>query len=132
MMKLRGALMDSPDDPRYLETIPGVGYRFISDVRCEWEPEVEAPPGDYASVSDGDSGHEPFAAAVGNAELAQIGAKPSVISARASRTYYRLAFSAGAAVALLVLLWFGFILNGKSQAERLRTVITWLPDHRDR
>ncbi len=29
MNKLRGALSDSPDNPRYIETLPGRGYRFI-------------------------------------------------------------------------------------------------------
>lgn len=30
--KLRGALCDSPDNPRYIETIPRRGYRFIAEV----------------------------------------------------------------------------------------------------
>jgi DNA-binding winged helix-turn-helix (wHTH) protein len=29
MNKLRGALSDSPENPRYIETLPGRGYRFI-------------------------------------------------------------------------------------------------------
>ncbi len=30
--KLRDALDDAIDDPRYIMTVPGVGYRFIADV----------------------------------------------------------------------------------------------------
>ncbi len=35
MAELRRALDDDPSRPRYIETIPGEGYRFISDVRGE-------------------------------------------------------------------------------------------------
>jgi TolB-like protein/DNA-binding winged helix-turn-helix (wHTH) protein/Tfp pilus assembly protein PilF len=45
--KLRGALGDTPDNPRYIETIPRVGYRFIAPVqevslRSEPEPSVSS------------------------------------------------------------------------------------------
>ncbi len=35
MAELRRALNDDPSEPRYIETIPGEGYRFIADVRGE-------------------------------------------------------------------------------------------------
>jgi len=35
MAELRRALDDDPANPRYIETIPGEGYRFIADVRGE-------------------------------------------------------------------------------------------------
>ena len=35
MAELRRALNDDPSDPRYIETIPGEGYRFVADVRGE-------------------------------------------------------------------------------------------------
>jgi DNA-binding response OmpR family regulator len=35
MAELRRALDDDPAQPRYIETIPGEGYRFIADVRGE-------------------------------------------------------------------------------------------------
>lgn len=35
MAELRRALNDDPAQPRYIETIPGEGYRFVADVRGE-------------------------------------------------------------------------------------------------
>jgi DNA-binding response OmpR family regulator len=35
MAELRRALDDDPAKPRFIETIPGEGYRFIADVRGE-------------------------------------------------------------------------------------------------
>jgi len=35
MAELRRALDDDPAQPRYIETIPGEGYRFVADVRGE-------------------------------------------------------------------------------------------------
>lgn len=37
--KLRAALSDSADNPRFLETVPRLGYRFVAPVA--WSPEVE-------------------------------------------------------------------------------------------
>lgn len=39
--KLRAALSDSADNPRFLETVPRRGYRFVAPV--SWSPEVEEP-----------------------------------------------------------------------------------------
>ncbi len=35
MAELRRALKDDPAEPRYIETIPGEGYRFVADVHGE-------------------------------------------------------------------------------------------------
>jgi DNA-binding response OmpR family regulator len=35
MAELRRVLNDDPAEPRYIETIPGEGYRFVADVRGE-------------------------------------------------------------------------------------------------
>jgi TolB-like protein/DNA-binding winged helix-turn-helix (wHTH) protein len=45
--KVRQALRDSPDAPRFVETVPGKGYRFIADVKTigsQLSPHVGAPP----------------------------------------------------------------------------------------
>jgi DNA-binding winged helix-turn-helix (wHTH) protein/tetratricopeptide (TPR) repeat protein len=39
--KLRAALNDTADNPRFLETVPRHGYRFVAPVA--WSPEVEEP-----------------------------------------------------------------------------------------
>jgi DNA-binding winged helix-turn-helix (wHTH) protein len=35
MAELRRALSDDPNQPRFIETLPGEGYRFIAAVRAE-------------------------------------------------------------------------------------------------
>jgi TolB-like protein/DNA-binding winged helix-turn-helix (wHTH) protein len=42
VMRLRDALGDSAESPRFIETIPRYGYRFIAPV--EWPAEMAAPP----------------------------------------------------------------------------------------
>jgi TolB-like protein/DNA-binding winged helix-turn-helix (wHTH) protein/Tfp pilus assembly protein PilF len=43
IQKLREALADSADSPRYIETIPRIGYRFIGPVADPPQPLVEEP-----------------------------------------------------------------------------------------
>jgi TolB-like protein/DNA-binding winged helix-turn-helix (wHTH) protein/Flp pilus assembly protein TadD len=38
--KVRQALRDSAEDPRFIETVPGRGYRFIARIEVEPEPEA--------------------------------------------------------------------------------------------
>ncbi len=44
MNKLRRALGDSAENPRYIETVPGRGYRFIGSVQTEITPEQPKRP----------------------------------------------------------------------------------------
>lgn len=55
--KLRAALGDSPDNPRYIETIPRVGYRFVAPVQ-----KVPVPGGPAPAVSSSSTGSETQAA----------------------------------------------------------------------
>ena len=48
--KLREALNDSADNPRFLETVPRRGYRFIAPVAWPAEPPAVAPTESTASV----------------------------------------------------------------------------------
>src|SRR5580693_10587256 len=41
--KLRQALCDSATEPRYIETIPRLGYRFIAPVEATVEPKAKKP-----------------------------------------------------------------------------------------
>jgi eukaryotic-like serine/threonine-protein kinase len=41
--KLREALNDSADNPRFLETVPRRGYRFVAPVAWPAEPQAVAP-----------------------------------------------------------------------------------------
>jgi DNA-binding winged helix-turn-helix (wHTH) protein len=50
--KLREALSDSADHPRYIETVPRLGYRFIAPIkRVESAPVADTPPSLSASAA---------------------------------------------------------------------------------
>ena len=42
--KIRQVLKDDPDDPHFVQTVPGKGYRFIASAVRQVEPPVPAPP----------------------------------------------------------------------------------------
>jgi TolB-like protein/DNA-binding winged helix-turn-helix (wHTH) protein/Tfp pilus assembly protein PilF len=54
--KLRQALCDSATEPRYIETIPRLGYRFIAPVEATVEPKAKKPTG-VETVAEEDSKH---------------------------------------------------------------------------
>ncbi len=54
--KLRQALCDSATEPRYIETIPRLGYRFIAPVKATVEPKAKKPTG-VETVAEEDSKH---------------------------------------------------------------------------
>ena len=52
--KIRQVLADDPEQPRFVQTVTGMGYRFIAPL-VRWEPEPEAVPGS-AQGSEGEGG----------------------------------------------------------------------------
>jgi Tol biopolymer transport system component/DNA-binding winged helix-turn-helix (wHTH) protein len=52
MAKLRRALDDSAQNPRYIETVPGRGYRFLLHVEA-WDPEIQSDNGNPLPPADG-------------------------------------------------------------------------------
>ncbi|NIV28162.1 MAG: hypothetical protein GWN58_01245, partial [Anaerolineae bacterium] len=46
--RLRRALGDDPTQPRYIQTVPGQGYRFVGDVRSYRKPTLAAQAGMWA------------------------------------------------------------------------------------
>jgi DNA-binding winged helix-turn-helix (wHTH) protein/Flp pilus assembly protein TadD len=78
--QVRKALDDDPKAPRYIETVPTVGYRFLGDCKAEQNP---------AGASDAtDGGHEHVSASMSAATLARV------------RPYRRAAIAAAAAIAI--------------------------------
>ena len=55
--KIRRALRDSPDEPAFIETVSGKGYRFIAPVRCAAAPEQCRPGRAAARRNDRLSAH---------------------------------------------------------------------------
>jgi len=89
VQKIRGALRDSPESPRYIETIPRVGYRFIAPVA-----EVAAVgPMRTDEVASAESGSDSFA---GRSFAARSSAAPGV---KRTRMW---AFVAGCAAMVIV------------------------------
>jgi TolB-like protein/DNA-binding winged helix-turn-helix (wHTH) protein/Flp pilus assembly protein TadD len=50
--KLRQALCDSATEPRYIETIPRLGYRFIAPVEATVEPKAKKPTAAVEKVAE--------------------------------------------------------------------------------
>lgn len=51
--KIRDALGDSSENPRFIETIPGRGYRFLADVTAVGEPSGGDPVADDVKLAGG-------------------------------------------------------------------------------
>ncbi len=55
--KLRGALGDSADNPRFIETIPRRGYRFVAEVAVVSTPQAADQPSQVESRPAGIPNH---------------------------------------------------------------------------
>lgn len=51
--KIRAVLGDDPDNPRFIQTVPGMGYRFIAPVTATEAPVAVAPPPPAGTELDG-------------------------------------------------------------------------------
>ncbi|HVO56836.1 MAG TPA: winged helix-turn-helix domain-containing protein [Dongiaceae bacterium] len=106
LMKLRAALNDDPENPRFVETVPKKGYRFIAPVQ------VIGGAGDLLGQEVSDAvAHVATIAAVPSGRAVQEVSPHSDSAAREVRAPYRTTagialFLAGCAVALVVALRF--------------------------
>jgi TolB-like protein/DNA-binding winged helix-turn-helix (wHTH) protein/Flp pilus assembly protein TadD len=97
--KLREALCDSTESPRYIETLPKRGYRFLQPVKC---------------------GERPAEASV-NGETKQAVAPPQVLAPVAGAINWRRIAAAGA-VALLLAVGF-FVLRRGARPDATSTTV---------
>lgn len=104
--RLREALGDSADNPRYVETLPGKGYRFIAPVRPVEAEETHLP--------------RPIPAEAGRPPSEQAPPQAPLEAGKASRTK-----AIAGTVAVIVLLMAGYLAFSRfpsSQPRVLRTV----------
>jgi TolB-like protein/DNA-binding winged helix-turn-helix (wHTH) protein/Tfp pilus assembly protein PilF len=104
--KLRGALNDSADNPRFVETVPRVGYRFVAPVSVA-RPESASVVDPEVAVPAGEESFESMVSAVASSDATP---KPKLPSKNAAPTFNRLSLLVWAALAVVVLLT-GFALR---------------------
>jgi TolB-like protein/DNA-binding winged helix-turn-helix (wHTH) protein len=97
--RLREALNDSADTPRFIETLPRRGYRFIADVRSETPAPIEESPQVTSSESS-------TASSVGAPESPAIISVPLRLPKRQLKKLWLGAASIGIAAAMILALYF--------------------------
>jgi DNA-binding winged helix-turn-helix (wHTH) protein/tetratricopeptide (TPR) repeat protein len=117
LKKLRAAINDDSDNPRFIETIPRRGYRFIAPVSIErrgvaTEPEIPAPAPDPV---------------VGEVVRVKVVSTRRESGEPASRARLYLTYGASAAVFLLLIAAVWFVWHGKSSHSPAATVGTNSP-----
>jgi TolB-like protein/DNA-binding winged helix-turn-helix (wHTH) protein/Tfp pilus assembly protein PilF len=108
--KLRTALNDAADNPRFVETVPRVGYRFIAPVSISQEPAIASPH--PVAHFDEESSAEPSTETQAEERKAGQGPPfaPKVHSPKNAVQRFRWAVGAGALVLVAV---FGFRAGNK-------------------
>jgi DNA-binding winged helix-turn-helix (wHTH) protein/tetratricopeptide (TPR) repeat protein len=119
MTKLRSALADSAESPRYVETIPRHGYRFLASVQTDQDGGVRkngdsraqdfrGPAVAHAQKANGNSAISANSAESGTAEIPVTPAAFELATlwhrVRESRVYF-----VGSVVVLLMLIAFGYV-----------------------
>jgi Tol biopolymer transport system component/DNA-binding winged helix-turn-helix (wHTH) protein len=103
--KLRQALNDDPDVPRFIETLPRRGYRFIA-------PMIPIAPATRltASAESGEAGNWSEGPSVGEAPAIPSSTIPPAVPAAPRMQHWKLwaAGGAGFVLALTLAAWFGF------------------------
>jgi TolB-like protein/DNA-binding winged helix-turn-helix (wHTH) protein/Flp pilus assembly protein TadD len=95
--KVRVALRDDPDNPRFVETVVGKGYRFAAPVTCNGDSRAQAQPLSPA---------------------AQIDSSPAVVSTQGRAPSMRLRVLVGAAVLALFAVTFVWMRSGVVKGTR--------------
>jgi TolB-like protein/DNA-binding winged helix-turn-helix (wHTH) protein len=88
--KLRQALCDSATEPRYIETIPRLGYRFIASVEATVEPKAKKPTAAVATMTD-EGSPDPLSLAGAGPPRLHLFLAPAVLVLAAAALVFNLA-----------------------------------------
>ena len=131
LTKLRELLGDSARSPRFIETLPRVGYRFIAPVKTQGR-NSRASTEDKEMLAvlpfknlGGEPGHEPFAEGLTEEVISQLGQlNPQLLGviARTSTAQYKVAGKTIAEIGSE--LGVGYVLEGSVRGEGTNVRIT--------
>lgn len=108
--QIRGALSDNPEKPRYIATLPRVGYRFIAELNGE---SVSAPV-----IAPSTTTHS--RSTLADMKLARATSTEALSRHHAPRSWsYRWYVLSGAIVALLILAAVGYSVHTRFSARRI-------------
>lgn len=111
--KVRAALHDSPDDPTFVETVPGKGYRFIAPV------EVVSEPGTTVTRSPA-----PLDAVVGNQDApAVLAEEPARLEPLPAAPRSRAGLSIAIAAVVLLAAYVGWARFGGGPGEGIMLAV---------
>jgi TolB-like protein/DNA-binding winged helix-turn-helix (wHTH) protein/Flp pilus assembly protein TadD len=113
--EIRRALVDDAGTPRYIETVPKRGYRFIAPMKCENASEKSAFIADTKGVSESTANNTP-ALEKSNESIEksnQSVSPPEAVSPRARRKFLFI----GTAVLITLVAAASFFLFNKSRSE---------------
>ena len=121
--KIRLALKDAPEAPRFLHTVPAKGYRFIPPVACVTTLRVVTPAEDGAVKASGETGQIEADLASQSTRTAQPSSQAEIPAPVTSRRQVRerMAWAAvGALVSVGLALIIGFEVRSPKPAQPMR------------